>query len=140
MWGQVAARIRGKVGDGSGEIELGGGLVAPDVPGLPQTQLRQLGLAEVAIGCESRTELEGAGGLQQGFCGCRLTCRPRPHSGGGAGRGYRAPRQSGKGVAAHAPSGGRFLAGIEVSRYYSVSEIAFLITIEVPTMNSKRIY
>ena len=48
----------------------GGGLVTHDVPGLPQTQLRQpgkrvlRGLAEVAIGCESRTVLERAGRAQ----------------------------------------------------------------------------
>ena len=63
----------GQVGDSGGEIELGGGLVTPEVPGLAQTQLHQPGqavlhgLAEVAIGCESRTVLERAGGLQQGF-------------------------------------------------------------------------
>ncbi len=51
-------RVRSKVGRDSGEIELGGGLMAADVPRLPQTQLRQLGLAEVAIGCDSHTELE----------------------------------------------------------------------------------
>ena len=61
------------MGDGGGEIELGGGLATPEVPGLAQTQLHPPGqgvlhgLAEVAIGCESRTVLERAGGLQQGF-------------------------------------------------------------------------
>ena len=60
------------MGDRSGEIELGGGLVTPEIPGLPQPQLHQPGqavlhgLAEVAIGCESCTLLERAGGLQQG--------------------------------------------------------------------------
>ena len=60
-------------GDGGGEIELGGGLVTPQVAGLAQTQLHQPGqavlhgLAEVAIGCKSRTVLESTGGLQQGF-------------------------------------------------------------------------
>ena len=63
----------GQVGDGNGEIELCGGLVTPEVPGLAQTQLHQPGqavphrLAVVAIGCESHTALERAGGLQQGF-------------------------------------------------------------------------
>ena len=60
-------------GDGGSEIELGGGLVTPQVAGLAQTQLHQPGqavlhgLAKVAIGCKSRTVLESTGGLQQGF-------------------------------------------------------------------------
>ena len=71
--GSGGSQDAGQVGDGGGEIELGGGLVTPDVPGLAQTQLHQAGqavlhgLAEVAIGCESRTVLESTGGLQQGF-------------------------------------------------------------------------
>ena len=62
-----------QVGHRSAEIELGGGLATPDVPGLAQTQLHQpgqamlQGLAEVEIRCEGRTVLECAGGLQQGF-------------------------------------------------------------------------
>ena len=71
--GSGGCQEAGQVGDGSGEIELCGGLVTPEVPGLAQTQLYQPGqavlhrLAEVAIGCESGTALERAGGLQQGF-------------------------------------------------------------------------
>ena len=96
----------GQVGDGSGEIELGGGLVTPHVPGVPQTQLRQPAqavlhvLAGVAIGCESPTVLERAGVLQQGFLRVQSDLPPaarfrRPHGGGGADRPYRVPRQSG---------------------------------------------
>ena len=65
---QVAAMEAGQVGDGSGKIELCGGLATPEVPGLAPTQLHQPGqavlhrLAEVAIGCESGTALERAGG------------------------------------------------------------------------------
>ena len=33
----------GQVGDGSGEIELGGSLLTPDVPSLPQTQFALAG-------------------------------------------------------------------------------------------------
>ena len=72
----------GQVGDRSGEIELGSGLVTPEVPGLPQTQLHQPGqtmlhgLAEVAIRCESRTVLERAGGLQQGFLRVQANLAP----------------------------------------------------------------
>ena len=33
--------VRGQVGDGGGEIELGGGIVTPEVAGLAQTQLHQ---------------------------------------------------------------------------------------------------
>ena len=78
----------GQVGDGSGEIELGGGLVTPEVPGLAQTQLHQPGqavlhgLAEVAIGCESRTVLERAGGLQPGFLRVQTDLPPAPRSRG----------------------------------------------------------
>ena len=72
----------GQVGDGSSEIELGGGLVTPEVPGLAQTQLHQPvqamlhGLAEVEIGCESNTVLERAGGLRQGFLRVQIDLPP----------------------------------------------------------------
>ncbi len=78
----------GQVGDRSGEIELGSGLVTPEVPGLAQTQLHQPGqtmlhgLAEVAIRCESRTVLERAGGLQQGFLRVQANLPPAPRSRG----------------------------------------------------------
>ncbi len=82
------------MGDGGGEIELGGGLVTPQVPGLAQTQLHQPGqavlhgLAEVAIGCERRTVLEGAGGLQQGFLRVQTDLAPAAR-----GRGHTAGAQ-----------------------------------------------
>ena len=84
----------GQVGDGSGEIELGGGLVTPEVAGLAQPKLHQPGqamlhgLAEVAIRGESRTVLEGAGGLQKGILGVQPDLAPAPR-----GRGHTAGTQ-----------------------------------------------
>ena len=60
--------------------------MTPEVPGLAQTQLHQPGqavlhgLAEVAIGCESRTVLERGGGLQQGFLRVQTDLTPAPWS------------------------------------------------------------
>ncbi len=82
--GSGGGQDAGQVGDGGGEIELGGGLVTPEVPSLAQTQLHQPGqtmlhgLAEVAIGCESRTVLERAGGPQQGFLRVQANLPPAP--------------------------------------------------------------
>ena len=102
----------------------GGGLVTHDVPGpcrtgLPQTHLRQ----------------PGSGAPWTGGGGDRVR---KPHCVGAGGQGYRVPRQSGKSAAAHAHSGGRFLADLEVSRYCSVSKKVFRIAIEAPNMNRKK--
>ena len=85
---QMAARIRVRLATVDGEIELGGGLVTPDVQDLAQTQLHQPvqaglhGLAEEAIGCESRTVLEREGDLQQGFLRMQTDLPPAVRSSG----------------------------------------------------------
>ena len=92
----------GQVGDRSGEIELGGGLETPEEAGLAQTQLHQPGqavlhgLAEVAIGCESRTVLERAGGLQQGFLRVQTDLAPAARSRGHTAGAERTGRTEGR--------------------------------------------
>ncbi len=68
------------MGDRSGEIELGGGLVTPQVPGLAQPQLHQPGQAVAPAG-------PGGGGpggaLRPGGGGDRVR---KPHCAGRCGR------------------------------------------------------
>ena len=105
--------------------------MTPEVPGLAQPQLHQAGqavlhgLAEVAIGCEGRTVLERAGGLQQGFLRVQTDLAPaarsRGHTAGTERTGRterrvkveRAPGRThpgGRGIGAVPPHGARHLA------------------------------
>ena len=104
----MAARIRVRWGDRSGEIELGSGLVTPEVPGLPQDPIAPAGPDDAPRpgGGGDRVRKPHCAGsaraaCNRASCGCRLTCRPRPGP-AATQRGtertgpYTAPRQSGK--------------------------------------------